>query len=71
MREITLPLHSDLFLFYYSIFLEQYIYFVRILRLKFAKFHEHCRNKPKAENLKRTQFCVGKSVNMVQFMFLT
>ena len=38
------------------IFLEQYIYFVKILRLKFAKFHEHFRNKPKAENLKRLNF---------------
>ena len=47
------------------------IYCIRILRVKFAKFKEYFKKKLKAENLQRTQFRVWKSVNTVEFMFLT
>ena len=47
------------------------IYCLNILRVKFAKFKENFKKKLEAENLQRTQFRVWKSVNTVQFMFLT
>ena len=47
------------------------IYFIRISRLKFAKFEEYFKNKPEAEILKRINnlinyFVCWKSVNPMQ-----
>ena len=36
------------------------IYFIRISRLKFAKFEEYFKNKPQTEILKRIYFCVQR-----------
>ena len=45
------------------------IYFIRISRLKFAKFLKYFKNKAEAEILKRIDIilCVETSVNTIQF----
>lgn len=49
------------------------IYFIRILRVKFAKFKEYFKNKPETEILKKVLFCVKNLCKCNQYnrMFLT
>ena len=53
---------------YYTLFFFLRICFIRISRLKFAKFQEYFKNKAEAEILKRIDIilCVETSVNTIQ-----
>ena len=54
---------------YYTLFFFIRISFIRISRLKFAKFQEYFKNQAEAEILKRKDIilCVETSVNTIQF----
>ena len=56
-----------------TLFFSIRIYFIRISRLKFAKFEEYFKNKAKTEILKSIDIilCVKTSVIRYNFMFLT
>ena len=66
-RIIFSTYHYFIYVWYTLFFIR--IYFIRISRLKFAKFKEYFKNKAKAEILKRVDIilCVETSVNTIQF----